>query len=159
MPTKVLKVGDNAPDFNVLNQDENGVSLKDFDGKWKVLYFYPKDSTPGCTIEANGFTKEVKDFDNLEATILGVSGDSCQSHQKFIQKQKLKISLLSDPDHKIIEPYGVWQKKSFLGKTYMGIVRSTFLIDPKGKIAHIWPKVSVKGHVEGVLEKLKQLKN
>ena len=154
---KQLNVGDKAPDFSVADSYSKPVSLKDFLGKWVVLYFYPKDATPGCTIEANDFTKEVKNFEKLDAVILGVSADSCQSHQKFIDKQNLKIHLLSDPDHKIIKPYGVWQLKKFMGKEFMGIVRSTFLIDPKGKIAHLWPKVSVDGHAAEVKQTLKNL--
>lgn len=156
--TKGLSVGDKAPDFKVVDSYEAPVSLKDFKGQWVVLYFYPKDSTPGCTIEANEFTKEIKAFEKLEATILGVSADSCQSHQKFTDKQKLKITLLSDPDHKILKPYGVWQLKKFMGREFMGIVRTTFIIDPKGKVAHAWPKVSVKGHVAEVKAKLKELR-
>lgn len=160
MPTKTkgLSAGDKAPEFTVLNQDEKKVSLKDFKGKWVVLYFYPRDLTPGCTIEANEFTSEAKNFQKLGAVIVGVSADTCKSHQKFIEKYDLKITLLSDTDRKILEPYGVWQLKKFMGRESMGIVRTTFLIDPKGMIAHIWPKVSVKGHVAEVKETLKALR-
>lgn len=152
-----LKVGDAAPDFKLLNQDEKTISLKDYKGQWLVFYFYPKDSTPGCTLEAIDFTALAKDIAKLNATVIGMSKDSCASHRKFIEKQKLGITLLSDPDHKIIEAYGSWAKKKFMGKEFMGIVRSTFIIDPKGKLAHIWPEVSAKGHAEEVLTKLKEL--
>lgn len=152
-----LKVGQQAPDFTLQDQSENSVSLKDFKGKWVVLYFYPKDNTPGCTVEAIAFTKENPAFKKMDAEILGVSPDSCKSHQKFIAGQKLKITLLSDPDKKMLEKYGVWQLKKFMGREYMGVVRTTLLIDPKGKIAHIWPNVKVDGHAEDVKAKLKEL--
>ncbi len=152
-----LKVGDVAPDFKLLNQEETPISLKDFQGKWLVFYFYPKDNTPGCTIEAIDFTALAKDFAKLGAVVVGVSKDSCGSHQSFIEKQKLGIMLLSDPKHAVIEAYGSWAMKKFMGKEFMGIIRSTFLIDPKGKLAFIWPNVSAKGHAEEVLAKLKEL--
>ena len=152
-----LKTGQQAPDFTLQDRSENPVSLKDFKGKWVVLYFYPKDNTPGCTVEAIAFTKENPSFKKMDAEILGVSPDSCKSHQKFISGQKLKITLLSDPDKKMLEKYGVWQLKKFMGREYMGVVRTTLLIDPKGKIAHIWPGVTVNGHAEDVKAKLKEL--
>ncbi|MBI4972141.1 MAG: thioredoxin-dependent thiol peroxidase [Candidatus Omnitrophica bacterium] len=153
-----LKVGQQAPEFTLQNQSEKPVSLKDFKDKWVVLYFYPKDNTPGCTIEAISFTKENPDFKKLDAEILGVSPDSCKSHQKFIAGQKLKITLLSDPDKKILTTYGVWQLKKFMGQEYLGVVRTTLLINPVGQIAHIWTNVKVAGHVEEVKAKLKELK-
>lgn len=163
MSTKVSrkngpKVGDPAPDFTLSDASESPRSLKDFKGGWVVLYFYPKDNTPGCTIEAIDFTKQLPHYEKLDAEIIGVSPDSCKSHQKFIKDQKLKITLLSDPDHTMLEDYGVWGLKKFMGREYKGVIRSTFLIDPKGKIAHIWSNVKVAGHVEEVKEKLKELK-
>ena len=157
MAKQELKAGAPAPDFSVKDQTGAWVRLNDFKGKWVVLYFYPKDNTPGCTIEAIAFTKYLKDFSKLNAEILGTSPDSCESHVKFINSQKLKISLLSDPDQKFCKAYDVWQLKQFMGKEYMGVVRSTFLIDPEGKIAFLWNSVKAEGHAEAVLEKLKEL--
>ena len=140
--------------------DTNGkkVSLSDYRGKWVVLYFYPKDNTPGCTREAIGFTESLAEFKKLGAEVVGVSADSCDSHQKFIKDQKLKITLISDPDHKLMDEFGVWALKKNYGKEYWGIVRSTFLIDPKGKTAHSWSNVKVDGHVDAVKAKLKELR-
>lgn len=152
-----LKIGSQAPDFSLKNQEEATVRASNLKGKWVVLYFYPKDNTPGCTIEANDFTKYLKDFQKMNAVILGVSPDSCQSHVKFVKDQNLKIALLSDPEHKVIESYGAWQLKQFMGKEFMGVVRSTVLIDPEGKIAYHWPNVKADGHAEAVREKLKEL--
>jgi thioredoxin-dependent peroxiredoxin len=149
-----IEIGQKAPDFQVANQAGEEVRLVDFQGKWLVLYFYPKDSTPGCTTEAIEFSQSLVEFAALNAEIVGVSPDSCQSHLKFIAKQNLSIALLADIDRQLAEAYGVWQLKQFMGKEYMGVVRSTFLIDPDGKIAHIWPKVKVKGHVADVLKQL-----
>ena len=154
----MLNVGDKAPDFSLPDQNEKAVSLSGLKGKWIVLYFYPKDNTSGCTTEACDFTARYEEFSGLDAEILGVSPDSTKSHRNFIQKQNLGITLLSDPDHKVLESYGAWQKKSMYGREYMGVVRSTFLIDPEGRLAHIWPKVKVKGHVEEVQKKLAELK-
>ena len=152
-----LKIGDIAPSFCLLDQDENKVCLEDFKGKWVVLYFYPKDNTSGCTKEATEFTEKKEEFEKLGAIILGVSPDSPKSHRNFREKKKLTITLLSDQEHKILEIYGAWQLKKMYGREYMGVVRSTYLIDPTGKIAYIWPKVKVKGHVDNVLKKLKEL--
>lgn len=152
-----LKIGDKASEFALLDQNENEVSLKDFKGKWVVLYFYPKDSTPGCTREAIGFTEHLKNYQNLDAVILGVSPDSAKSHCNFIEKEGLKITLLCDPEHETLEDYGAWGLKKNYGKEYLGVIRSTFLIDPKGNIAAIWSNVKVDGHVEAVKEKLKEL--
>ncbi len=151
---KMLKEGDSAPDFALKDADEKEVSLKDFKGKWVVLYFYPKDNTPGCTIEALDFTALKKDFDKKNAVILGVSKDSCKAHQKFIDGKKLTITLLSDDDTKVNQKYGVWLLKKFMGREYMGTHRSTFLINPKGKIEKIWHGVSPDGHAKEVLEAL-----
>jgi len=155
---KELKIGDKAPEFCLLDADENKVCLKDFKGKWIVLYFYPKDNTSGCTKEAVGFTEKKEEFEKLGAIILGVSPDSPKSHRNFREKKGLNIKLLSDQEHKVLESYNAWQLKKMYGREYMGVVRSTFLIDPEGKIVYIWPKVKVTGHVEDVLEKLKEIK-
>ncbi|WP_060826788.1 thioredoxin-dependent thiol peroxidase [Sulfurospirillum cavolei] len=153
----MLKIGDNAPELTLPNQDDVEISLRDLAGKWIVLYFYPKDNTPGCTTEACDFTATLPQFDTLGAVVLGVSPDSTASHQKFIAKQKLDITLLSDSTTQIAQRYGVWQLKKFCGKEYMGIVRSTFLIDPEGKIAQIWSNVKVKDHASEVKKALEAL--
>jgi peroxiredoxin Q/BCP len=152
-----LKIKQKAPSFNAKTTNEEDLALKDLKGLWVVLYFYPKDSTPGCTIEAQEFSKLVPKFEELGAAIIGVSKDSCASHQKFVKTKKLSIALLSDPESEIQKAYGAWGKKSFMGRTFMGTIRSTFLIDPKGKNAAIWPDVSAKGHAKEVLEKLSEL--
>ena len=154
-----VEVGKKAPSFCLKDKDEKKHCLKDFAGKWVVLYFYPKDNTSGCTKEAVGFTEKKAEFEKLGAVIVGVSPDSPASHARFIEKKDLEILLLSDPEHKVLTKYGVWQKKKLYGREYMGVVRSTFLIDPKGKVAAVWRKVKVKGHVDAVLEKLKELQN
>jgi peroxiredoxin Q/BCP len=154
----MLKVGDKAPDFCLPNQDNEEICLRDFAGSWVVLYFYPKDNTPGCTTEALDFTALKSEFEKEGATILGVSPDSVKRHQNFITKKELQITLLSDEDKEIAKKYGVWQLKKMYGKEYMGIVRSTFLIDPDGNIAEIWTKVKVKDHAKKVLERLRELK-
>lgn len=153
-----LKENDIAPDFCLKNQDKEEVCLKDFKGNNVVLYFYPKDNTPGCSLEAMTFTKYKDDFEKNNATIIGISKDSCESHRKFIKNKNLNITLISDTDKKIQEIYGVWRLKKFMGKEFMGTVRSTFLIDSKGIIRKIWDKVKVKGHVEEVLEEVKNIK-
>ena len=152
-----LKEGDTAPDFCLPDKDEKKICLKDFKGKNVILYFYPKDNTPGCTTEAIGFTSILKDFQELDAVVIGVSPDSPSSHAKFIENKNLKVTLLSDEDKEVLKAYGAWGLKKFRGKTYMGVIRSTFLIDTSGKIAHIWPKVSVKGHPEEVKSTLSGL--
>lgn len=155
--TNGLKVNDPAPQFSLSDTNENDISLHDFKGKWVVLYFYPKDNTSGCTAEAVDFTAQIKEFANLNAVIFGISPDSCKSHQSFTQKHDLKVDLLSDPKKKVLRDYGVWQKKSMYGREYMGVVRTTCLIDPAGEIAAIWPKVKVQGHAEEVRIKLEEL--
>ncbi len=152
-----MDVGIKAPDFCLKNADEKEICLKDFSSKWVVLYFYPKDNTPGCTTEALEFTAKKAEFDNRNAVVLGVSADSVKSHCNFRDKHHLSIELLSDPEKEVIQKYGVWQLKKQYGREYYGIVRSTFLIDPEGKIAAKWEKVKVKGHVDKVLEKLDEL--
>ncbi|MBI5638351.1 MAG: thioredoxin-dependent thiol peroxidase [Nitrospinae bacterium] len=153
-----LETGAKAPSFCLLDHNEKETALKDFAGKWVVLYFYPKDNTPGCTTEAVEFTARLKDFEKLGAAILGVSADSPKSHRAFIEKQKLDLRLLSDTDRKMLQAYGVWRKKKMAGREYMGIVRTTCLIAPDGKLAKVWPKVKVKGHVDDVLAALRKLK-
>jgi len=150
----MLKSGSKAPQFTLESDAGETVSLKDFAGKKVVLYFYPRDSTPGCTREACSFTENISALKKAGAVVLGVSADSVASHQKFKSKYKLAFPLLSDPKKEVIEKYGVWQEKSLYGKKMMGIVRTTFIIDEKGNIVHIFPKVKVDGHTEEVLKKL-----
>ncbi len=147
-----LNINQSAPPFQLVNQATEIIKLSDFCDQWLILYFYPKDNTPGCTTEALDFTALHPEFTQLGATVVGVSPDSAAAHQKFIAKQNLQIMLLSDPEHQVAEAYGVWQLKKFMGKEYMGVVRSTFAISPQGKVAQIWPKVKVKGHAAAVLE-------
>ncbi len=153
----MLKVGDKAPEFCLPNQDEEEMCLRDIVGGWIVLYFYPKDNTPGCTTEACDFTAQMPDFSGLGAMILGVSPDSPKKHRNFIEKKELLITLLADEEKELCQSYGVWQLKKFMGREYMGVVRSTFIINPDGEIAAIWEKVRVKGHVDVVREKLIEL--
>lgn len=153
---KELKEGSKAPDFTALDQNSNKVKLSSFRGEKNViLYFYPKDMTPGCTTEACDFTDHYKKFKNT--VILGVSADPPERHLKFIEKYHLPFDLISDVDKKLVKQYGVWQEKSLYGRKFMGIVRSTFVIDKKGVLRKIFPKVKVKGHVEEVLEILKEV--
>jgi len=153
----MLKVGDKAPEFCLPNQDDEEICLRDIVGSWIVLYFYPKDNTPGCTTEACEFTVQMPDFSALGATILGVSPDSPKKHRNFIEKKDLKITLIADEEKELCQSYGVWQLKKFMGREYMGVVRSTFIINPNGEIAAIWEKVRVKGHVDAVKQKLIEL--
>ncbi len=152
-----LKEGDSAPDFCLPNQDNANVCLKDYQGKNVILYFYPKDNTPGCSLEAMMFTKYKPEFENLNTTVLGVSKDSCESHRKFIEKKNLNLTLISDEDKEIHEKYGVWRLKKFMGKEFLGTIRTTFLINSEGRITKIWDKVKVKNHVEEVLNEVKKL--
>ncbi len=147
--------GDKAPAFKLADENGKPVALSDFKGKKVVLYFYPKDSTPGCTTEACDFRDNLNRIAKTGAVVLGVSADSAESHRKFKEKQGLNFPLLSDPDRKAIEAYGVWQEKSLYGRKFMGIVRSTFIIDGNGSIAKVFPKVKVAGHVDEVLAALK----
>lgn len=155
----MIKIGDVAPEFCLPNQDDIEICSRDLKGKWIVLYFYPKDSTPGCTTEACEFTEAAPDFSDLDAIILGVSADSTKKHRSFIEKQNLGITLLSDEDTTMMQKYGVWQLKKNYGKEYMGIVRTTFIIDPQGVVQAIWDKVKVKEHVAKVKEELEKLQN
>ena len=151
-----LSVGDKAPNFSMPSDNDGTVSLSDYKGRFLVLYFYPKDDTPGCTKEALGFSQMKGEFDKFGADILGISQDTAAKHDKFIAKHGLSVQLGSDEDGKMIETYGVWVEKNMYGKKYMGIERATYLIDPDGKILEIWRKVRVKNHVEAVLTALKQ---
>ena len=156
MATKEIKEGNKAPDFTALDQNGKKLKLSSLRGKKNiVLYFYPKDMTPGCTTQACDFRDQQK---SLKSTvILGVSIDSQERHQKFIEKYDLPFTLLADVDKKVVQKYGVWQEKKLYGKTFMGIVRSTFIIDKNGTIRKIFVKVKVKNHIEEVLNALKEL--
>jgi len=153
----MLEVGNTVPDFCLPNQDEEEICLRDIKGRWIVLYFYPKDNTPGCTTEACDFTAALPNFEGLDAIVLGVSPDSPKKHRNFIEKKALKITLLADEDKELCNLMGVWQLKKFMGKEYMGVVRSTFIINPEGKVAALWSKVRVKEHVKEVHETLQSL--
>ena len=167
----MLKIGDKAPEFCLPNQDEVEICSRDLKGKWIVFYFYPRDNTPGCTNEACDFTDANEHFEDLNGVILGVSPDSPKKHKNFIEKKNLGITLLADEDKAICQAYGVWQLKKFMGRESMGVVRTTFIIDPDGNIAYIWDKVSVrkkktvKGekieilHANEVKDKLEELQN
>ncbi|NIR86785.1 thioredoxin-dependent thiol peroxidase [Candidatus Bathyarchaeota archaeon] len=151
----MVSEGDEAPNFTLQADDGREVSLSDYRGKKVVLYFYPKDGTPGCTREAVEFRNTFEEFEKEDAVILGVSKDSIQSHQKFKQKHDLPFTLLSDPEGKVLDLYGVWKKKSLYGRTFMGTERTTFLIDEKGIVKKIYRKVKVKGHAQTCLLDLK----
>ena len=130
----------------------------DYKGQWLVLYFYPNDDTPGCTTEACDFTNGLKDFEKLDAAVVGCSPNSLESHKKFIAKYKLKVRLLSDPEHKAMTAYGAWGEKVLYGKKSIGVIRSTVIVGPDGKVAHHWARVKAKGHADSVREKLKELR-
>ena len=155
----MLEVGNAIPDFCLPNQDEEEICFRDIKGRWVVLYFYPKDNTPGCTKEACEFTDALPDFRDLDAIILGVSPDTPKKHRNFIEKKKLKITLLADENKELCKSFGIWQLKKFMGKEYMGVVRSTFLIAPDGTLAFKWEKVRVKGHVDAVKAKLLEMQS
>jgi len=148
--TKRLAVGDKAPEFCLQDAKNNKVCLKDFGGKWLVLYFYPRDNTTGCTREAVDFSEHLSKFKKMGAVVVGISPDSPASHANFINKHNLKIVLLSDIEHKVLKEYGVWKKKKMYGREYHGVVRTTFIIDPKGNIKQRWEKVKVAGHADAV---------
>ena len=153
----MLEAGKKAPAFNAVTDGDGKIALKDLKGRNVVLYFYPKDMTPGCTAEAEGFRDVIKDFEKANTIVIGVSKDSVKRHDNFKAKHDLPFTLISDEDGKICEAYGVWQIKKNYGREYMGIVRSTFLIDEKGKIAKIWSNLRVRGHVDKVLEAAQSL--
>ncbi|MDR7027785.1 thioredoxin-dependent thiol peroxidase [Rhizobium rosettiformans] len=152
-----LTAGDMAPDFSLPRSGGGTISLSDFAGKPVVLYFYPKDDTSGCTTEAIDFSGLAGEFEKIGATVIGVSPDSVKSHDKFAAKHNLSVVLAADEEHKALEAYGVWKEKSMYGKTYMGVERSTFLIDKAGKVAEVWRKVKVPGHAEAVLKAARAL--
>ena len=153
----MIEIGKKAPEFCLPNQDDVEICLRDLKGKWIVLYFYPKDNTPGCTTEACEFTEAEADFGDLDAIILGVSADSTQKHRNFIEKKDLTITLLSDESTQMMQEYGVWQLKKNYGREYMGIVRTTLIINPDGEIVEMWEKVRVKEHVAKVQARLAEL--
>ncbi len=153
----MLKEGDKAPDFELPSDTGVPVKLSAFRGKLAVLYFYPKDDTPGCTTESKDFSCLVAEFEKAGATIIGISPDPVASKAKFRKKHELTVQLAADEEKKVVVAYGVWAEKSMYGKTYMGVERSTFLIDRKGKIARLWHKVKVPGHAEDVLAAVKAM--
>ena len=152
-----LKVNSKAPSFTAPTTTLGNFSLKDSIGKYVVLYFYPKDDTPGCTIETNDFNKLLPKFKKLDCEIYGISKDSLKSHDKFKDKYKIKFDLIADEEIKVLKRYKVWGKKKFMGREFMGIIRSTYLIDKKGKILKVWNNVKVKDHAKEVLETLANL--
>ena len=147
--------GDKAPNFTLRNENNNEITLTDYKGKKVILYFYPKDDTPGCTKESNEFSELSDKFKLKNTEIIGISKDSVESHKKFKEKYNLKVTLVSDPEMEAIQAYGVWKEKKNYGKTYMGIVRTTVLINEEGKIEKRWNNVKVNGHCEKVLEAIK----
>ena len=149
--------GSSAPDFKLPDQDGKFQSLTDYKGKWIVLYFYPKDDTSGCTTEACDFTNALNEFEALDAIVIGIGPDGVVKHKKFAEKYSLKITLLADEDKSALSAYGVWQEKSMYGKKYMGVVRTTVIINPKGEIAKRFDKVKVNGHVNAVALALRDL--
>jgi len=153
-----MNVGEKAPDFTLPDENAQKICLKDFFGNWIILYFYPRDNTPGCTLEATHFSNKIGEFEDLRAQVIGISPDSVKSHHNFCRKHKLKITLLSDRDKEVLKKYNVWRKKKMYGREVEGVIRSTFLINPGGNIVYIWDNVRVKGHVDEVLEVLKHHK-
>ncbi len=154
-----IEIGSVAPPFALLDQDGRRVDLKGLRGQWVVLYFYPKDDTPGCTVEACEFTDGVEAFADLDAIVLGCSPDRTEDHRAFIAKHGLKIRLLSDPDHHVMESYEAWGENVLYGKVSVGVKRSTVIIDPEGRIAHRWKRASAKGHAVKVRQRLEVLQS
>jgi peroxiredoxin Q/BCP len=152
-----IKIGQAAPDFSLSDQDGQVRALQDFQGKWVLLYFYPKDDTPGCTAEACAFRDNLPDFGKFNIVVLGVSADTVASHKKFADKHKLNFTILSDEEKKTIKDYDVWGKKKFLGKEFEGILRTSFLINPEGRIEKIYENVKPKEHAGQVLADLSEL--
>ena len=152
---KTLKANSKAPDFSLPDQNNKVHSLSDYKNQWVLLYFYPKDDTPGCTKEACAIRDEFPKFKKLNCVVLGVSIDSMKSHEKFIKKYKLPFLLLSDEKKEVVKLYNVWQKKKFMGREYMGILRTSFLINPEGKIVNVYKDVKPESHAEEILEDLK----
>lgn len=153
----MIAVGKKAPDFNLVGDDGENHSLENFAGKWLVIYFYPKDMTPGCTVESCEFSSDLPNFEELNATVIGISKDSLASHARFKSKHDLHHLLLSDPDIQTHDAYGAYGNKMLYGKTFLGVIRTTVLVDPEGIIRKIWKKVRVKGHVEQVKEVLEEM--
>jgi len=153
-----ITIGKKAPTFDAVNQDGEKVSLKDLLGRWTVLYFYPRDNTSGCTTEACEFSEGIRQFEGLDARVIGVSPDSPESHRKFIAKYKLNFDLLSDPEHEVMEKFGAWGQKVMYGKKVEGVIRSTVLIEPAGKVAFHWAKVKAAGHAAEVAAKLREVR-
>ena len=153
----MIKENTKAPNFKLSSTSKKDYSLKDSIGNYVIIYFYPKDDTPGCTTETNDFNKLLPKFKKLNCEILGISKDNLNSHEKFKNKYKIKFDLLADEEKKVLKKYKVWAKKKFMGREFLGIVRTTFLIDKKGKILKIWNNVKVNGHAQEVLETLKKI--
>ena len=153
----MIKLNNKAPVFKVPSTGNKEYSLNDSHGKYVVLYFYPKDDTPGCTIETNDFNKLLSKFKKLDCEVYGVSKDNLKSHDKFRDKYKIKFDLLSDENLKVLKKYKVWGKKKFMGREFMGIIRTTYLIDKKGKVLKVWNNVKVKDHAKEVLDTLKNI--
>jgi len=158
MAKAAITVGRRAPEFALPDQDGKPVKLSRLAGRWVVLYFYPKDDTPGCTTEACEFTDGIRAFEGLDVVVLGCSADTPESHRKFIAKHGLKVALLSDADRSVMKTYGAWGEKTMYGRTSMGVIRSTVVIDPNGVVAHHWPNVKAAGHAEKVRAKLAELR-
>ena len=152
-----LSVGSQAPNFILSDQNNISHDLSDYKGSWVILYFYPKDDTPGCTIETNDFNKLLSKFKKLECEVYGISKDNLKSHDKFRDKYKIKFDLLADEELGVLKKYKVWGKKKFMGREFMGIIRTTYLIDKKGKILKVWDNVKVKDHAKQVLETLQSI--
>ena len=153
----MIIAGRKAPSLRLEDAEGRKVSLADFSGQWVVLYFYPRDDTPGCTTQACDFSSQAETYAGANAVVVGVSPDDGASHAKFIARHGLRVRLLSDPGHVAMKAYGAWGKKTMYGKTTEGVIRSTVIIDPEGKVAHHWPRVQAKGHAEKVLSKLREL--
>ncbi len=158
MSEESLEMGQEAPGFCLPDENGEEVCLHDYKGQWLILYFYPKDNTPGCTLEAQNFTEALDDFEDMDSEVIGVSPDDVDTHNKFKELKDLEIKLLADPEHGVLEKYGVWRPKKMFGNEYFGVIRSTFIINPESKIVHKWEKVKVRGHVDEVKKKLKELK-
>ncbi|MCB9834178.1 MAG: peroxiredoxin [Planctomycetes bacterium] len=155
----MLEVGKMAPAFTLEDQDGNKVARADLAGSWVVLYFYPKDDTPGCTIEACEFSAGIASFAALDARVLGVSPDDAESHRRFRAKHDLEVELLSDPKHAMMERYEAWGEKNMYGKVKEGVIRSTVILDPEGRVAHRWKRVTARGHAEKVRARLQELRS
>ncbi len=154
----MVTTGQQAPDFRLLDQNGNAVSLADLKGQWVVLYFYPRDDTPGCTTEACEFTSTLNDFRALDAVVLGCSPDDAESHRRFIAKHNLEVQLLSDPSRATMQEYGAWGEKVLYGRKSVGVIRSTVLIGPDGAVAHHWKRVRAAGHAGHVAARLRELR-